>query len=117
MIQLKYVGEGQCPTRGEVIDLVLSLGVKVADLLAVYTLGVLANSILALSLGAFSPQLRTSKKKIDPWSRFRLVPLSRQEEVKNITILVRNESLPPEDIATWLGRHGAASGSLEEKLR
>lgn len=35
MVQLIYVGEGQCPSRGELIDLVLSLGVRVADLFAV----------------------------------------------------------------------------------
>ena len=30
---------------------------------------------------------------VDPWKKYRLIPISRQEEVKNITILVRNESL------------------------
>lgn len=55
-------------------------------------------------------------KKIDPWSKFRLVPLSREEEVKNITVLVRNESLPPEDIATWLSRHGQLQGPLRKNV-
>lgn len=48
VVQMKYMGEGQCPTHGEVIDLVLTLGVRIADLFAVYTRVARGNMILAL---------------------------------------------------------------------
>lgn len=40
------------------------------------------------------------------WKSFRVIPLSHQADTKRLTLLIRNESVPPEDIVTWLCRFG-----------
>lgn len=35
VVQLRWEGAGQCPSRGQVMDMILSLGIKVAEIFAV----------------------------------------------------------------------------------
>ena len=119
VVQLRYEGPDPCPARGEVVDLVLSLGFGVGDLFAVIHPTNTREFDISFVTPVCMERFITSfglVRGVDPWKKYRLIPISRQEEVKNITILVRNESLPPEDIATWLGRYGQLQTPLRKNL-
>lgn len=99
VVQLKSEVSGQCPTRGAVVDLVLLMGFRVSDLFAV----IQPSNSLKFDVSFMTPvgmELFLTNfevlKRLDPWKSCRVFALYRQEEFKNVTVLVRNESLLPE---------------------
>ncbi|XP_031750217.1 uncharacterized protein LOC116407952 [Xenopus tropicalis] len=38
------------------------------------------------------------------WKNFKVIPVTKPE-TKKVTVLFKNDNVPPEDIAIWLGRH------------
>ena len=110
VVQLRWQGDpGRAPGRDAVVDMVLALGFEAPDIFAIihpagspeydvsFTTPVLMESFISK---------REVVRTQVAWKPFKLISLSRQEEIKKVTILVRNESIPVEDIVTWLGRYG-----------
>lgn len=110
VIQLRWQeGLDRAPRRGEVVDMVLALGFKVAEIFAIihslnsseYDISFMTPILMESFLSRYEVV-----RGHPSWKSFRMIPLSHQDEVKKVTILFRNESVPAEDIVTWLGKFG-----------
>lgn len=107
--QLRWqAGSDRAPGRGVVMDMVLVLGFRVSEIFAI--IHPVGSPTLMKS---FLCKLEVVRGR-PAWKPFRIVPLSRQDEVKKVTILIRNESVPAEDIVTWLGRYGQVMAPLKK---
>lgn len=99
VVQMRWRGDGQCTSRGEVVD----MGFKVAEIFAsIHPHGTAEFDVsfqTPILMELFFSRYEVLKAHTK-WRDFRVVAISRQEENKSVTILVKNESLPQEDIAT-----------------
>lgn len=120
VVQLRWQGEaGRAPGRSAVVDMVLALGFKVPDIFAIiHPAGSLEYDIsftTPILMESFISKREVVKSQT-AWKPFKMIPLSRQEEVKKVSVLVRNESIPAQDVVTWLGRYGQVMGPPRKDL-
>lgn len=110
VVQLRWQGEGPVLSRRVVLDLVLKMGFSVKDIYAfinhVGSKEFDLSFVQAVHLSVFWEKYQTECKKLDSWKGLVPVPVSHQSLVKKVTILVRNESIPAEDIVVLLKRYG-----------
>ncbi|XP_004915563.1 uncharacterized protein LOC101730707 [Xenopus tropicalis] len=115
---IRWNGEGNPPERSAVIDKVLAMGFVPSDLYAVihphripeYDISFVESQDLSRFCEAFEQH-----KYEATWLGFSAEPITRSQ-VCTVTILVRNESLPVNDLTVWLSRYGDLIGAPTKTL-
>ncbi|CAI9540789.1 unnamed protein product, partial [Staurois parvus] len=118
VVQLKWHGQGSPPSRREVVDHLLEMGFKASDIFALiaplgsgeYNVSFVRSNMLDVFWQKYDDRWKGSER----WEG--LVPkvISKQPLVKNITILVHNESIPAADIMIWLQWYGEVLSPLRK---
>lgn len=119
VVRLQWIGEGSCPLRPVVVTLLLEMKFKAEDIFAlIHPYG---SSVFDVSfvrpegLELFWANYELVKGTLG-WQNFRALAVSRQNDIKRVTVLTYNESLSCFDIVTWLCRYGELKG-VPEKIR
>ena len=118
VVQLRWIGEGPPPNRRDVVDRILGMGFKAEEIFALispvgsyeYDL----SFVKAEGLDVFWERYEQKCKKSPRWAGFSPKVVSRQPLYKNVTILVRNESIPAADLGVWLGRYADVQAPLRK---
>ncbi|CAN2387534.1 hypothetical protein PRIEUP_LOCUS10424, partial [Pristimantis euphronides] len=107
--RLRWSGNEACPSRKDVVELLLKMGFRASDIFAlIHPYGTKEFDISFVTPEGL--ELFWSNHELvkgEPgWRGFTAQAVSRQSGVKRVTVLTRNESLSCVDIMTWLGRYG-----------
>ncbi|KAG8538238.1 hypothetical protein GDO81_023047 [Engystomops pustulosus] len=117
VVRLRWRGSDVCPPRARVVELLLKMDFKAADIFAlIHPHGTSEFDISfvrpeGLELFWSNYELRYNEPE---WRDFAVQAVSRQSELKKVTVLTRNESLSCFDIMTWMNRYGEVLGVPEK---
>ncbi|XP_077322782.1 uncharacterized protein LOC143956474 [Lithobates pipiens] len=120
VVQLKWEGDGNPPHRRVVVDKILQMGFRPADIFALISPAGSYEYDLSFirpeSLDIFWEKFEHVCRGLPDWKG--LIPklVSRQPLIKMVTILVRNESIPQGDLTVWLRRYGDVLSPLRKIL-
>ncbi|CAN2390194.1 zinc finger, partial [Pristimantis euphronides] len=117
--RLRWVGNEACPSRKDVVERLLKMKFRAADIFAlIHPYGTKEFDISFVTpngLEAFWSAYELVKSEPD-WRGFVAQAVSRQSGVKRVTVLTRNESLSCYDIMTWLSRYGEVTDLPRKNL-
>ncbi|XP_066441517.1 uncharacterized protein [Eleutherodactylus coqui] len=109
VVRLRWRGNDACPPRARVVELLLKMGFRAVDIFAlIHPYGTSEFDISFVrpeGLEIFWGNYELVKNE-PGWRDFAIQVVSRQNGIKKVTVLTRNESLSCFDIMTWLSRYG-----------
>ncbi|KAG8547605.1 hypothetical protein GDO81_027973 [Engystomops pustulosus] len=109
VVRLRWRGSDACPPRSRVVELLLKMNFRASDIFAlIHPYGTPEFDVSFVrpeGLELFWSNYELAKNE-PAWRDFAVQAVSRQNAVKKVTVLTRNESLSCMDIMTWLSRYG-----------
>nr|KAG8540199.1 hypothetical protein GDO81_019710 [Engystomops pustulosus] len=109
VVRLRWRGSDACPPRSRVVELLLKMNFRASDIFAlIHPYGTPEFDVSFVrpeGLELFWSNYELAKNE-PAWRDFAVQAVSRQNTVKKVTVLTRNESLSCMDIMTWLSRYG-----------